>query len=71
MWACVNIQFLICKYRLNGTVHNVYSGVTLAWWAGLEGRVIKTHSFYEGTEVTFAKHSEDIIESYIESGEPL
>ena len=57
--------------RLNGTTHNVYTGVTLAWWAGSMGGDMNTHSFYEGTEVTFSRHSDDIIESYIESGEPL
>ncbi len=74
--VCVCVFLLHCVLvsfhtRLNGTTHNVYTGVTLAWWAGSTGGDMNTHSFYEGTEVTFSRHSDDIIESYIESGEPL
>ncbi len=36
-----------------------------------EGGGLKEHTFHESTEVTFAQLSEEVIQSYVESGEPL
>lgn len=49
---------------LSGNVHEVYTGVAL-----VSGD--KTFTFYERTEVTFWKLSEEEIQAYVETGEPL
>ena len=54
---------------LSGTQHSVYSGVKLIW-RPLNGEM-KEISFYEETSVEFAKVSEEVIKSYIETGEPM
>lgn len=54
---------------LSGCTHMVHTGVTLVW---RDGRgVLQEHGFHESTEVTFAPLSEDVLQSYINSGEPL
>ncbi len=49
---------------LSGNTHEVYTGVALV--SGDE-----TFTFYERTEVTFWKLSEEEIQAYVETGEPL
>lgn len=49
---------------LSGNIHEVYTGVALV----SEG---ETFTFYERTEVTFWKLSEEEIQAYVETGEPL
>ena len=54
---------------LNGTDHEVYSGMKLIW-KPLKGEK-KELSFYEETKVNFASVSEDVLRGYIETGEPM
>ena len=49
---------------LSGNIHEVYTGVALV----SKG---ETFTFYERTEVTFWKLSEEEIQAYVETGEPL
>lgn len=49
---------------LSGNVHSVFTGVTLVSEQG-------TVSFYEETEVEFYEMSEEEIQGYIASGEPM
>lgn len=49
---------------LSGNVHEVYTGVAFVCGD-------KTFTFYERTEVTFWKLSEEEIQAYVETGEPL
>ena len=58
-------------YRLSGHTHKVYTGVALVWRGQEVGGTLSEHCFHEGTEVTFAPLSEDVMESYVQSGEPL
>lgn len=62
---------LCVLHRLSGQTHKVYTGVSLVW-VGIElGEAVCERCFHEGTEVTFAPLSEDVVESYVQSGEPL
>ena len=54
---------------LSGRSHMVYTGVTLV--KKIAPDELKSHSFYEGSEVRMAELSDDVIKSYIETGEPL
>ncbi len=55
--------------RLQGRVHQVYTGVTLI---GLKGGQERARtSFYEETQVEFASMSEKEIEEYVKTGEPM
>ena len=54
---------------LSGTNHYVYSGVKLIW-RPLGGQK-KEMSFYEETSVEFAAVSEDVLRSYIDTGDPM
>lgn len=58
-------------YRLSGHTHLVYTGVSLIHRAQERGVAPSEHCFHEATEVTFAPLSEEVVESYIQSGEPL
>jgi septum formation protein len=49
---------------LSGNTHEVYTGVALV-------SRDETFTFYERTEVTFWKLSEEEIQAYVETGEPL
>lgn len=52
---------------LQGNTHQVYTGVTIAFFQ--EGR-LRRRSFSECTDVTFYPVSEEEIEAYIETGDP-
>ena len=54
--------------KLQGSEHYVYTGVTLI---KREGGKVNIESFVEGTAVEFYPMSENEINSYIESGEPM
>ena len=53
---------------LSGHTHEVYTGVTFCYE---EDGVEKQHTFYEKTAVTFYPMSQEEIESYVASGEPM
>lgn len=62
-------------HRLNGHTHQVYTGVALVkrkeGRGGEEGGWSETELFHELTDVTFAALDKEVIESYIDSEEPL
>ena len=55
--------------KLSGDTHTVYSGVKIIYQekGGARGEV----TFHEGTEVEFAELSEEVIQGYISTGEPM
>ncbi len=55
--------------RLQGRVHQVYTGVTLIGLKG--GRELARTSFYEETQVEFVPMTEKEIEEYVKTGEPM
>ncbi len=55
-------------YKLQGRTHEVFTGVTLVY--GNCGKVL-THTFYEGTRVTFYPMTDEEIKAYIATGDPL
>lgn len=56
-------------WELQGKSHQVYTGVTLAWkYADMPAMF---HSFHECTDVTVFPMTEEEIERYIGSGEPM
>ena len=57
--------------RLSGHTHTVYTGVALVWKGQEVGGALCEHCFHEATEVTFAPLSEDVVDTYVQSGEPL
>jgi predicted house-cleaning NTP pyrophosphatase (Maf/HAM1 superfamily) len=64
--------------RLNGHTHQVCTGVALVkrtggggGGEGGEGGEMVTECFHELTNVTFAQLNNEVMESYIKSGEPL
>ena len=59
----------VSSISLSGRIHIVHTGVTLVWRGG--GGELQERGFHETTEVTFAPLSEDILQSYVASGEPL
>ena len=52
--------------KLSGQVHTVYTGVTI-----LDCDTHFTRSFYEATEVEFYPLTEEEIDAYIRTGEPM
>lgn len=58
-----------CAHSLNGRTHMVYTGVALVHRG--EGGDTYEHCFHKGTQVTFASLTEEVIQSYVDSGEPL
>lgn len=56
-------------WKLQGKSHQVYTGVTLAW--KYKGEPAMFHTFHECTDVTVYPMTEEEIESYIDSGEPM
>ena len=54
--------------RLQGRMHQVYTGVTLMW---NEGREDKKCSFCECTEVTFCCMTDEEIDNYVATGDSL
>ncbi len=56
-------------WELQGKSHQVYTGVTLAWkYADMPAMF---HTFHECTDVTVFPMTEEEIEQYIDSGEPM
>lgn len=55
--------------ELSGTKHSVYTGVTFVFMSS-DGRVGE-YSFHEKTDVTVYELSDDDIEEYVASGDPL
>ena len=54
---------------LNNTSHSVFSGIKMIWRTA--GGVKKNVSFYEETKVKFANVSDEVLKSYIETGDPM
>lgn len=54
--------------RLNGHTHQVYTGIAMV---RRERRGVKMECFHEVTDVTFARLSDEVLESYAQSEEPL
>ena len=52
-------------YRLSGRTHSVYTGVVLVQ---SENKITR---FHERTEVTMSTLSEEVIDKYIKTGEPM
>lgn len=60
--------------KLSGRTHTVHTGVTLVWREGRGGGGggrLRQDCFHVGTDVTFAKLTPELIESYVQSQEPL
>ena len=55
--------------KLSGNVHSVYTGVTFVFMAS-DGRVGE-YSFFDKTDVSVYKMSEEEIEEYVDTGDPL
>jgi septum formation protein len=53
---------------LQGRTHQVYTGVSLLWRK--DGEILEKH-FYEETAVEFFPMTEDEIEGYVRTGEPM
>lgn len=56
---------------LSGEVHQVYTGVCVCRRSGSESSQPACHSFCEMTEVEFYPMTEEEIEAYVESGDPM
>ena len=56
-------------FSLSGRKHLVYTGVALVYRS--QDGTLHNRCFHEETEVTFATLSDDIIQSYVASNEPL
>lgn len=56
-------------YRLSDHTHQVCTGVAIAWRKAKGD--ISVDKFHEITEVTFSHLDEEVLESYVQSGEPL
>ncbi|KAK9704583.1 hypothetical protein K7432_010112 [Basidiobolus ranarum] len=54
--------------RLNGRSHYVYTGVCFVLPHATQPKIL---TFCEGTEVTFANSSAEVIQAYVDSGEPM
>ena len=55
--------------KLSGQSHQVYTGVTIAW--KYKGTPAMFHTFHECTDVTMYSVSEEDIEAYVSSLEPM
>lgn len=55
--------------QLQGKSHQVYTGVTLAW--KYKDMPAMFHTFHECTDVTVFPMTDEEIESYVNSGEPM
>lgn len=56
-------------WMLQGKSHQVYTGVTLAW--KYQDMPAMFYTFYDCTDVTIYPMSEEEIQSYVNSGEPM
>lgn len=56
-------------WELQGKSHQVYTGVTLAW--KYKDMPAMSYTFHECTDVTVFPMTEEEIEKYIDSGEPM
>ncbi len=54
---------------IQGKSHQVYTGITLAW--KYKDTPAMFHTFHECTDVTVYSMTEEEIESYVNSGEPM
>lgn len=54
---------------LQGTTHQVYTGVTMVWQR--DGQPPSKHTFYEKTDVSMYPMSQEEIRRYVETGEPM
>ena len=57
--------------RLSNNFHNVYTGVTLVRKDISSLEKLKVHTFYEASKVKMAELSDEVIQAYVDSGEPL
>lgn len=55
---------------LQGRAHQVYTGVTIAEFCG-KSLPVRTHTFYECTDVNVCSMSDTEISAYVATGEPL
>lgn len=55
--------------ELQGNTHQVYTGVTLIWKSKEE--ILREETFYEKTDVTFYEMSDEEIQDYVGSKEPM
>ena len=53
---------------LQGQTHQVYTGVTLIWH---QGKSLRQMSFHERTDVSVWPMTDEEIEEYVKSGEPM
>ena len=53
---------------LQGQTHQVYTGVTLIWH---QGKSLRQMSFHERTDVSVWPMTDEEIEAYVKSGEPM
>lgn len=56
--------------ELSGKTHTVFTAVTF-FFHDPETKAVRTHSFSEETEVTFATITNDLLEEYIQTGDSL
>lgn len=56
-------------HMLQGTTHQVYTGVAL--FLVQDGRVQRKKTFYEKTDVTFYNVSQEEMEAYVATGDPM
>jgi septum formation protein len=59
---------------LNGAVHSVYTGVALLFLSpSSDGRSYRTgeHIFYEKTDVSMSRMTDEEIKHYVATGEPM
>lgn len=64
-----NVTAITLWYRLSGHTHQVCTGVALV--KRKAGGQLDGETFHEVTSVTFARLDDQVLESYIQSGEPL
>jgi len=55
---------------LQGKTHQVYTGVTLVYWEE-SSDICRCQSFFEKTDVSLYPMTEDEIEAYVATGEPM
>ena len=68
MYMC-HVTSHVHMSRLNGHTHQVYTGVAMV--RRKERGEFKIECFHEVTDVTFASLSDEVLESYAQSEEPL
>lgn len=66
LWQLIFLFLLYC--RLSGRTHQVFTGVAIAWRKGEQQTL---EFFHKATDVTFAKLDSQLVEAYVQTGEPL